>query len=161
MIRYLSVILSIVLLGAEGLPGAPAPQARADDIPQAGALLGVFEGRTPCGPVANAFTGFPSQNCEKIKWELSLYRDAAKEDPGTYAFRGTRTSRQGRWTIERRAGPEQHWTVYHLAAADGARVLSLLRVDDNVLLVLDADLKVLVGDPSWSYALNRTDPPVK
>jgi hypothetical protein len=115
----------------------------------------VFEGRTPCGPVATEFTGFPAQNCEKIKWRLTLYRDAASGNPTTYTFDGTRTKRQGRWTIEHRAGPEKNWTVYHLATDRVARGLSLLSVDDSVLLLLGPDRKVLVGDASWSYALNR------
>ena len=36
-------------------------------------------------------------------------------------------------------------------------VLSLLSVEDHVLLILDRDLRVLVGDASFSFALNRTD----
>jgi hypothetical protein len=36
-------------------------------------------------------------------------------------------------------------------------VLSLLSVDDKVLLLLDTEFRVLAGDASWSYVLNRTD----
>jgi hypothetical protein len=121
-------------------------------------LLGVFEGRTPCGAVAAEFTGFPVENCEKIKWRLTLYRHPATGSPTTYAFKGTRATRQGRWRIERGTGSRSGWLVYHLDYAAPAKVLSLLAVDDRVLLLLDRNLNILVGDASWSYALNRTSP---
>jgi hypothetical protein len=60
--------------------------------------------------------------------------------------------------IERRAGPDKAWTVLRLQGADdGSKRVVFLRVDDSVLLVMDHDMTVLVGDASWSYALNRTD----
>jgi hypothetical protein len=121
-------------------------------------VVGVFEGRTPCGAIATGFTGFPAQNCEKIKWRLTLYHDATTGNPTTYVFDGTRATRRGRWRIERAAGPERRCLVYHLDYDGPAKVLSLLAVDQDVLLLLDHDLNVLVGDASWSYALNRMAP---
>ena len=112
----------------------------------------VFEGRTPCGATATEFTGFPAENCEKIKWRLTLYR-RADGTPTTYVFKGTRSTRQGPWKLER---ADSNRIVYSLFDS-GRKVLSLLSVDDRVLLLLDRDLKVLIGDASWSYALNRTD----
>jgi hypothetical protein len=58
-------------------------------------VFGVFEGRTPCGTIATAFTGFPSQNCEKIKWRLTLYRNPMTGAPSSYRYEGTRTSHTG------------------------------------------------------------------
>jgi hypothetical protein len=140
--------------------GVTPPNPQPNDQPgtAADSLVGVFEGRTPCGRIATEFTGFPAQNCEKIKWRLTLYRDPATGNPTTYAFNGTRATRQGHWRIEHGAGAERNWVVYHLDYGRPPTVLSLLKVDDNVLLLLDGDLKVLVGDASWSYTLNRTDP---
>jgi hypothetical protein len=56
---------------------------------------------------------------------------------------------------------ESSWVIYHPDYDGPAEALSLLRVDDNVLLFLDRNLKVLVGDASWSYTLNRTDMPAR
>lgn len=151
-------------VGAEAtrpLPVAASPageQAGSRPGPGADSLLGVFEGRTPCGAVATEFTGFPAQNCEKIKWRLTLYRHPSTGSPTTYAFKGTRATRQGRWRIERGRGSRSGWLVYHLDYEAPAKVLSLLAIDDRVLLLLDRDLNILVGDASWSYALNRTSP---
>jgi hypothetical protein len=118
-------------------------------------LFGVFEGRTPCGPIATGFTGFPARNCEKIKWRLTLYRDAAARRPTTWIYDGTRTTRRGRWEIAPVPGADGSRAMYHLKAEGGGRVLSLLSIDETVLLLLDRELKVVAGDASWSYALNR------
>lgn len=119
-------------------------------------VLGVFEGRTPCGRVAVEFTGFPAANCEKIKWEITLLVDDESRRPSGYVYRGTRTSRQGAWSIVRGAAGDPDAVVYRLAYGAGA-ALSLLRADDNVLLILNPDLTLAVGDASWSYTLSRTD----
>lgn len=123
----------------------------------ADSLVGVFEGRTPCGVIAADFTGFPTRNCEKIKWRLTLYRDATTGEPTTYTFKGTRMTRQGSWKIEGVAGPKRNRVIFRLQYGMPAKVLSLLSVDDRVLLLLDRNLNVLIGDASWSYVLNRTD----
>jgi hypothetical protein len=122
-------------------------------ITPADSLLAVFEGRTPCGRIATEFTGFPSANCEKVKWRLTLYRDAATGNPTSYRYEGTRTTRLGRWRMVSELGR----IVYHLTPTGPGAALSLLSVDDRVLLLLDSTGRVLVGDASWSYALNRVD----
>ena len=176
--------LSVAVVGAATLAlyrlsvqaeAAPLPlvaalpaAAQIGEPPRAGpdSLVGVFEGRTACGVIATEFTGFPAENCEKIKWRVTLYRDPATGNPTTYAFlalpvpfKGTRATWQGEWRIERVIGTDGKRVLYHLDNGGSRRVLSLLAVDDNVLLFLDRELKVLVGDASWSYVLNRTNFP--
>lgn len=107
---------------------------------RASSVIGVYEGRTPCGAIAADFTGFPSQGCEKIKWRLTLRSDR------TYLYQGTRSQRAGTWTLD--------GTTYRLRYDD--KVLALRRIDDNILLILDRGLKPLVGDASWNYTLCRT-----
>lgn len=144
--------LAATLLGASELqPGIGAPGA-ADSV-----AVAVFEGRTPCAPIAVEFTGFPSQNCEKIKWQLTLFRDAVTRRPSAFLYEGTRTTRHGTWTIHRGIASDPNAQVYRLTPTPSGKVLSLLTLDENVLLLLDTELRVLVGDASWSYVLNRTD----
>ena len=121
----------------------------------ADSVLGVFEGRTPCGTIANDFTGFPSLTCEKIKWRLTLYRSPGAAAPSTYLYEGTRTTRRGHWRVALGGGPGKRRTVYHLTPVGAGGPLSLYSVDDKVLILLDRDGQVLVGDASWSYVLNR------
>jgi hypothetical protein len=133
---------------------APRQASNEGFVPAVDSLLGVFEGRTPCGNIANEFTGFPADGCEKIKWRLTLYRNPATGQPTTYLYQGTRSTRQGAWRIEQTAGAEPR-VLYHLEYGNPRKVLSMLSVEGNVLLLLDRNLRVLVGDASWSYVLNR------
>ena len=119
--------------------------------------VAVFEGRTPCGTIANEFTGFPSDGCEKIKWQLTFFREAQSRQPSAFLYEGTRGERRGTWTIHRGTPFDANAQVYRLTPTPGGKALSLLNVDDKALLVLDGNLRVLVGDASWSYVLNRTD----
>lgn len=117
-------------------------------------VLGVFEGRTPCGAIVLEFAQFPGANCEKVKLQVRLYGAGASATPTSYLARGTRASRQGRVSVRHGTPEVPGATVYQLHY-DSARVFSLLAVGSKVLLVLDHDLRVLAGDASWSYTLNR------
>jgi len=150
MVWYSPLLLALALLSPALAPPAGHPGVAADS------LVGIFEGRTPCGPVATDFTGFPAATCEKIKWRLTLYRDSPASEAGHYLFKGTRATRQGRWRAEPGTGALAGLRVYRLEYDGPRRILSLLRIED-VLLVLDQNGKVMSGDASWSYALNRTD----
>lgn len=119
-------------------------------------VLGVFEGRTPCGRIAVQFTGFPGDGCEKIKWRLTLYQDSASGRPTTFRYQGTRTSREGTWALSRGTPSEPGATVIRLTPAAPHPAIAFQKVDD-VLLLLDGAGKAVVGDASWSYTLNRVD----
>lgn len=157
VIAAVSADLAVVRVSSAsegGVVRAPsAPFAPADSV------FGVFEGRTPCGRVATEFTGFPAQNCEKINWRLILYRDPVTGRPSSYRYQGTPTEHHGQWRETSGGGPERGWLTYRLTPAGSAEPLSLLSIDDKVLLLLDRTGQLVVGDASWSYALNRVDPP--
>ena len=147
-----AVVLLVAFAGYEQSNyAAPAPSAARPPV------LGVFEGRTPCGKVAAEFTGFPAQNCEKIKWRLILYHHPESSRPSTYRFDGTRTRREGTWSIIRGTATDPQAIVYRLKYEAGAKSVAFLKADDNILLLLDRNLRLMVGDASWSYTLSRTD----
>jgi hypothetical protein len=124
------------------------------------AVLGVFEGRTPCGRIAVEFTGFPGDGCEKIKWRLTLYQDSVTGRPTTFRYQGTRTTREGTWVLARGTPSDPGATVVRLTPAAPHPAIAFRKVDD-VLLLLDDTGKAVVGDASWSYTLNRVDPPAR
>jgi hypothetical protein len=148
-----AVAVGLIALNRTPLPASDQSLAAAADS----TVEGVFEGRTPCAPIATEFTGFPAAGCEKIKWEITLYRNAATREPRSYRYRGTRTSHNGAWSVSRGVASNPSATVYELRYASG--ILRLLAADENVLLLMDADRKLLIGDASWSYTLNRTARP--
>ncbi len=138
-------------------PARRSQEVRGTFTSQGPPVVGVFEGRTPCGAIATEFTGFPAQNCEKIKWQLTLYRASSSGRPSTYVFRGTRATSRGTWIVTRGAAGDPDGIVYRLDPEARGPSISFLKADDNILLLLDRELRLMVGDASWSYTLNRTD----
>jgi hypothetical protein len=117
-------------------------------------LYGVFDGRTPCADIVYQFTKVaPTPNCAKIKWRLTLYHDPDTGVPTTYRLGVTEPIREGSWTEVRGTPADPDAVVYQLAMDD--RVLNLLSPDQNHLLILDENLRLMVGDRLWSYTFSR------
>ena len=119
-------------------------------------LTGVFEGRTACQDVARVLNVPVGGDCFKVKWRLTLSRDPETLARGTYKLEGSKyrnPPRTGTWAI--RSVPGDTRVVYMLDPQAPGGFLSLLRADDNILLMLDRAGRVLVGDILFSYTLNR------
>ena len=159
MTKRVVIVLAATLVASAstfvltGFASATSAMAHAGDS----VAVAVYEGRTPCGPIANEFTRFPSEGCEKIKWQLTFFRDAQTRQPSAFLYEGTRGARRGTWTIHRGTPFDAAAQGYRLTPTPEGKPLSLLNVDDKALLLLDESLRVLAGDASWSYVLNRTD----
>ncbi len=139
---------------AEGSTRPPLPP-----MPAGSSVLGVFEGRTPCHAIVFEFTTTTSYpGCLKIKWKLTLYQDQTTGAPSTYLYQGTRTLREGTWSILRGTDSDPEAVVYQLQLDDARPPVSFLKVDENHLFLLDRELNFLVGDALFSYTLSRTDP---
>lgn len=112
-----------------------------------------FEGRTPCKIPGIVPAG---TSCYKLKWYVVLYASAEKNKPGTYRIKGTPfrrlESKSGNWEIITRA---DGITVYQLKDDKNHGFLSLVKPDENILLFIDTNGKLLVGDENFSYTLNR------
>lgn len=119
-------------------------------------VAGVYEGRTPCQELARVLDVAVGADCTKIKWRLTLYRDSGTEAGGTYRLEGSKyrnPPRTGTWSI--RTVPNDARVVYQLDPKLPGGFLSLLRADGNILLLLDRQGNLLVGDILFSYTLNR------
>ena len=112
-----------------------------------------FEGRTPCG-VPGIIE--PGKECYKLKCLIVLYGNAAKNEPSTYKLFGTpyrvEGGRRGNWKII--SGKEGR-IVYQLLDESGTPFIHLLKLDEGVLIFTDAKGNLLVGNPDFSYTLNR------
>jgi hypothetical protein len=144
---------TLALAGADTLPhprphrgpaGDPAPPAAA---PHAG----VYDGRTPCQPLARQLgLGVPS-DCFKMKWRLRLSDDSRY----LLEFTGHRDPpRSGRYAVR---SPREPWrgVVFELDPGAAGAFLALLKPDDDVLLFLGKDGEPLVGNADFGYTLNR------
>ncbi|HEY6899111.1 MAG TPA: hypothetical protein VI233_00650 [Puia sp.] len=137
-------------------------------IPRGPSVFGVFQGRTPC-EIARWLGLTTDSYCEKLKWEVVLYRDSVTMQPVRYLlsivgggevvhqYGGTYRWYQveGRWTVLKNVAPYPSMDIFRLSIGD--KELYLLKGDDNVLFILDKDKAVMAGNEDFSYTLNRVE----
>ena len=141
--------------------------------PSEPSTLGVFVGTSPCDAVSRKLLHIPTTgDCEMIKWNLTLYQDPGTLTPTTYELNftygmsqpntndvrngGTRAEQKGRWTIARGTKTDPDAVIYKLATERSDEPLSWLRLDHNLLHLLDSD-RLAVGNAGWSYTLSSTE----
>lgn len=118
-------------------------------------LVAVFDGRTPCSELAQDYNIPVSNECFKLKWRLTLYRDSSTLQPGKYTL--TRIFRranaiEGTWSMVQKGEA----VIVQLHPKDPRdEALQFLVGDENVLFFLDKKQRLLVGDENFSFALNR------
>jgi hypothetical protein len=135
----------------------------------------VFAASTPCDDASKALLKIPaSTKCEWMKWNLTLYQDQKSLIPSTYKLickyglskQGTRDFMEGAETIELKGklaiskgtNENAEAVVYTLHAENSPISLSFLQPDQNLLHLIDADNRLMIGNGAWSYTLNRIDP---
>jgi hypothetical protein len=141
--------------------------------PGGSTVSGVFVASSPCGAAIRPVLGIPAHaDCELIKWQLTLYWDRQTKRPATYHLKwayglaqpnttghvggGTKRERTGNWNIGKGTSADPAAVVYRLDPEKPATTISLLKLDDRLLHVLDGEKALMIGDGAWSYTLNRT-----
>ena len=121
-------------------------------------MIGVFDGRTPCRDLAKQINEIVTTECTKIKWRLTLYKNADSVNQGTYELIGfvykKDNPRMGKWHIVKGIESNPEAIVYQLDQ-DGREPLFLMKGDDNILFFLDQEKKLMAGNRDFSYTLNR------
>jgi hypothetical protein len=129
----------------------------------------VFVASSPCDGIPRSLLSIPATvDCELIKWNLTLYRDPRNQAPTLYKLSytygmskpstvdfingGTNVEKEGKWTILK--GPDNR-VVYQLNQDTPKTSLSFVKLDDNLLHLLDRQGKLMIGNAAWSYTLNR------
>lgn len=162
---FVDLTLMAVLIG---LTCSPAPRSES-------AVFGIFEGTSPCDAVSRKPLQIPTTvNCEMVKWSLTLFQNPGSLDPTTYELNfaygvsqpntngltngGTKRARRGRWITVHTTTTDPDTVIFELdKGSDGA--MSFLKLDHNVLHLLNADRKLALGNAGWSYTLSRRDNP--
>lgn len=110
-----------------------------------------FQGRTLCSDFS---INPPGANCAKMKWNIVLYTDAVSHNPTTYLLNRNRfdAGKKGTWKI---ITTKSGRIIYELAPEHGSISTHLLKLDDNILLFIDAKGNLLVGNEDFSFTLNR------
>ena len=110
-----------------------------------------FVGRTPCG-----VAGFADRKeCYKLKWAVVFYKGGTAGS-GKYRLWGSpwykEGGRRGAWKM---VEEKDHRIFYLLNDDKGNEFARLLTLDENILAFTDAKGNLLVGNPDFSYTLNR------
>jgi hypothetical protein len=138
------------------------------------AVLGVFEGITPCSNGARPAPQIPLDvECEMMIWHLTLNQDAATGASTTYELRstygmsqpnttgikggGTPLNLEGTWAIVEGTASSPDAVVYQLNPDDPEMSISFVKISDNLLHVLSPRQALMIGNGGFSYTLNRTD----
>jgi hypothetical protein len=131
-----------------------------------------FTGSTPCNGLTMQILAIPSEtNCEFVKWKLMLSRDPRNQKPTffklnvTYGISKPSTQGfidggkfsviEGNWGLSKNKGKSPGDSIVGLHAHSPDRQISLLELDENLLHLLDNDGKLMIGDASFGYTLNR------
>jgi hypothetical protein len=131
----------------------------------------VFVGSTPCSAGTRPLPGIPKDGgCELIKWKLQLFAGIGKQTSGTYVLdcvygmpkQGTRgfihgqqLHREGKWVIRKGIEPNPSAIIYRLDPDTPRVTVSFLRLNDNLLHLLDSEERLMIGNGAWSYTLNK------
>ena len=125
---------------------------------QSKTIIGVFDGRTPCQELAKQLDEKVRDECTKIKWRLTLYKNAGSTNEGTYDLQGfvykKDKPRSGKWHIIKESKADNDAIIYRLEL-EGKDPLLLQKADDNILFFLDKEKAIMVGNRDFSYTLNR------
>jgi hypothetical protein len=157
-------LLSLILIST-CLPATP---------PGGPSMQEVFVATSPCNESSRRSLQIPaSVDCELINWNLTLYRDAKTLTPTTYTLNcvyglpqqgttglsngGTKVDKQGKWIIAQGTKANPNAVVYKLGSSDLQQSASFLKVDNNLLHLLDLDESLVLGTAGWSYTLNRAE----
>lgn len=141
-------------------------------IPSGLEIRGLFAGMTPCSVQAKLLFQIPARtDCEQMIWHLVLYQDPQTGVPATFSLKtsyglskqgtndlidgGTSISMEGNWRLAAGTKNDPEAAIYQIDPDDPQTTISFLRVNEDLIHVLDREQAMLVGNGAWSYTLNR------
>ncbi len=118
----------------------------------------IFEGRTPCFDFARQYNLQVGNDCHKLKWKLTLFRDSKTNNPTTYTLQTTLNRPniiEGKWTIIKGTKTNSEAIIYQLDPDKPNESISFWVGDENVLFFLDKENQLFTGNSDFSFTLNR------
>lgn len=132
-----------------------------------------FVASTPCSTTTRPVPGIPQgkSGCELIKWHLQFTGMGEKDNSGAYILDydygmskqgtrgfindGTHVHREGKWAVVKGTQANSSAIVYKLDPDKPAESISFMRLNENMLHLLDDHGHLMIGNGAWSYTLNR------
>jgi hypothetical protein len=132
----------------------------------------VFVSASPCDAIARYYLDIPKDlACEMIKWRLSLYthpRDKTPTrfqlsytygmtKPGTRDFMNGGLTKEitGSWTEIASTAHSVGSHIYQLQPASRQGTIPLLKLNEQVLHLLDTNGHLMIGNAGFSYTMNK------
>jgi hypothetical protein len=132
------------------------------NLPRGPQVHSYYEGRSPCREITQLLGVAGREECIKIKWQLILFQDPVTHAPTTYALGGflwRNPPKTGKWAIVKGTKEDPNAVVYQLDPDNPKGFFSFVQADENILLFLDKERNLLVGNSRFSYTLNRANKP--
>jgi len=132
----------------------------------------LFVASTPCSIGTRPVPGIPpgQTGCELIKWQLKLSGDG-KLSPGAYILDcdygipkqgtrefingGTHLHREGKWSVAKSMASNPSAIIYRLDPDKPSESISFVRLNENLLHLLDSHQQLMNGTGAWSYTLSK------
>ena len=157
--KYFLLISIVLNFTSAHIPLSPDPE--------------IFAGSTPCDRVMRPLLDIPADmDCEFVKWNLLLFRNPENQSRnnfklnvsygiakgGTQGFTDTSISTEfrGKWSSRKNIGKLPGASILDLEPNGQKQIISFLKLDKNLLHLLDSEDKLMIGNAAWSYTLNRT-----
>lgn len=163
--RKIIPVLFVLLFGA-GL---------SESCSQSSATHVTFEATSPCNNNVKKMLGIsPEIKCEMMKWNLRLSYNSSMVNPDAFNLvveygmpkqntKGFETGSmkidwKGNCTIKKGIEGNPSATVYVLSVDQPKASLRFVRLDQNLLHLLNEDNSLVNGTGAWSFTLNRIAP---
>jgi hypothetical protein len=137
---------------------SPAYSSWTISLPDDSAEQVIFDGRTPCLDFARQYNLKVENDCIKLKWRLTLFRDSRTNAPTTYTLQTTLNrpeTTRGTWAIIKGVKTNPEAIIYQLDPDSPDKSISFLVGDENVLFLLDRKNQLFTGNSDFSFTLNR------
>jgi hypothetical protein len=126
---------------------------------------GIFEGRLSCVESLLVLHEMAANgDCQRVKMRLTLNQNEETLAPTTFemltvyvGMGNDRYAATGTWAMVRGTPAHPAAVVIQLSPDGASEPISFMRVDENHLYMLDAELNLLVGDAVLSNTLNRAE----
>jgi hypothetical protein len=136
--------------------------------------LAHFVASTPCSHGTKPIPGIPLNNdYDFIKWDLRLYEHESAKTPSHFTLHctygmsqqgstgfvggGSIVDLEGDCTIRKGMPSNTNAIVYQLTDRKSGKTISLVKLSDDLLHLLDSDLRLMIGTAAWSYTMNRAN----
>ena len=132
-------------------------------------ITDIFAGGTPCNSIVNTALKIPaSDTCEYMKWELTIFgKDSSFKllisygayQPNTMFFlNGGKSMRiAGKLKTTHCTRNNTKYKILHLVDDEKRPEVLFIELDNNILHLIDSNMKLIKGDPGMGFVLNRVN----